>query len=290
MTNRVFINILDRRVQDFVNSFDYDAKSIFFNANNKLIHSGEYGLLKEKAVIDLLRLIVPESLDISSGFILTSDGQVSTQCDIVIYDKSRNPVIREGAANFFLVESVYAIGEVKSKQNVTQYKSTLEKLAAQKKLGKSTFPKQEFNPKTKAADNIITFLVCQKLDFDYLKPEVYKQAYTDNGVAPSDWHNIVLSIEDGELLYKVKPSVHLNEREQKNVSDLFDANTEWPWHYPVHNGHQLQYAHREIPNSDNLWHIKDFLHLLSILISEKNLTYSSTLEYFSDRLIKSKGT
>ncbi|WP_170328726.1 DUF6602 domain-containing protein [Ruegeria arenilitoris] len=288
MTNKVFINILNRRIGDFINAFDYDAKSIFSNETNKLFHAGEYGLLKEKAVISLLRLIVPENLSISSGFLLTSNGEISTQCDIIIYDKSRNPVIRDGAANFFLLESVYAVGEVKSKLNATRYRDALEKLARQKALGKSALSTDGFDPANNAKDNIITFLVCQKLDCDYLRPELYQEAYSNRGVDDTDWHNLVISIEDGELLYKMKPSEHLTADQKRNIGDIFTDHTEWAWAYPVLNGHKIQYARRKIPEHDNFWHIKDFLFLLGRLLAEKNMPNSSTLEYFSDQIIDGK--
>ena len=38
---------------------------------------------------DLLRKIIPRKLEIGDGFIITSQGGISTQCDLIIYDKPK---------------------------------------------------------------------------------------------------------------------------------------------------------------------------------------------------------
>ena len=59
---------------------------------------------------------------------------VSTQCDIVMYDKDTIPLIDNGIAHFYPVEIVKGIGEVKSTLNKVEFTKALVKLARNKLL------------------------------------------------------------------------------------------------------------------------------------------------------------
>lgn len=118
-------------------------------------------------------------MEIGSGFIITSTGKVSTQCDLIIYDKNNSPLIENNnKQRFFPIECVVGIGEVKSDLNKKQFKDALLKLKNNKQL-RNEIPEQScyifkhlkdnnnFNAKNNVFDEIITFLICNKFDFDY---------------------------------------------------------------------------------------------------------------------------
>jgi len=287
MPNKVFVTILERKIRDFLNTYMFDSKSIFYN-ESKLIHPGEYGLLREKATIELLKTIIPEKYSISSGFVLSSNGDISTQCDIVIYDKSRNPILNDGVSNFFICESVIAIGEVKSVLNRSQYKKTLLKLSEQKKFGHKVQNKEGFNPKIKELDHIVTFLICQKFDFDYENDHIHNDIYNENNVNHFDRHNLILSVEDGNWIYQFKPYRDFKESPKNKLNSMYQVDTIWPHFYPIIDGVEIKDGLRDVREFDELFHIKDFLHALSSNVKRKNMTYCSMLDYYTDHVIHFK--
>jgi hypothetical protein len=126
MGNKIFETILNRKIENFVSTFVEDSRSIFFNENLQLFHPGEYGKYRENSIKDLLQVLT--KYRVSDGFIITSKNNQSTQCDIVIYDNSDFPVLENNFTQFFSIESVIAIGEVKSTLNKRDFSLTLKKL------------------------------------------------------------------------------------------------------------------------------------------------------------------
>ena len=151
---------------------------------------------------------MPQQYDIGTGFIITNQNDVSTQCDIVVYDKSKMPgIITESHQRFYPVETVVAVCEVKSDINsVSELNKYLTKLAIVKSLReKITKPKpyrsqnnRPFNPKLDPRDQMFTFLICNKLNFN---PMLAKLEFTDP-LPPRFKHNVVVSINDGAFGYK----------------------------------------------------------------------------------------
>jgi hypothetical protein len=79
----------------------------------ELTHSGEKGKESEAILREFLRTSLPEKLGIETGFAITQD-EVSTQLDIMIYDKMQYPVIYSGYAFKILpLLSVFMAIEVK---------------------------------------------------------------------------------------------------------------------------------------------------------------------------------
>ncbi len=165
----------------------------------------------------LVRQFTPERMAVDTGFVVTSGGQVSTQCDIVVYDKTATPMIRnESNQRFFPVESVCAVGEIKSVLQLGAAKKALRKLAATKSLrdtlwkpsyvycGKGEGRSDGFKPETDERDQMITFLICEKFSFDV---EANLRELVDCYVAELPTrpfchrHNLILSISDGLLCY-----------------------------------------------------------------------------------------
>ncbi|MDD5731801.1 MAG: hypothetical protein PHU42_02835 [Patescibacteria group bacterium] len=203
--NKIIKNITVENYNNFKNSF-VNAKEIFWDdKNNKLIHPGEYGIYREDLVKKWLSSYIPEKFGVSSGFIVNSNGYVSTQCDIIIYDKEKTPTIEGvGKQRFFPIETVSCVGEIKSDINtVEDLKTYLKKLAEikeEREKVKNSDPyygckKLDFNPRKNPFHNIFTFLICHKFKFSI---DLNKINYTENHRFK---HNLVLSLQDGILDY-----------------------------------------------------------------------------------------
>ena len=60
-----------------------------------MFHPGEYGKYREEIVRNLFRNILYEDLDISEGFLINNQNQHSTQCDVIVYDSKKTPILKE---------------------------------------------------------------------------------------------------------------------------------------------------------------------------------------------------
>ncbi|MQX53470.1 DUF6602 domain-containing protein [Alcanivorax sediminis] len=215
-TNAIAI-LLDEKINEFKTAFIENSRLLFVDDEGSLVHPGEFGTYREDVVKKFLTNILPERMGMESGFVVTSNGKISTQCDIVIYDKSVTPLIKnENGQRFFPIESVVAIGEIKSKLSTSELKKALRKLAKTKSLRdylyepSYTYCKKEegnasiYQPEKDELDQIITFLICEEFSFsprenlvnimDCYKEELPHRPFCHR-------HNMVLSINDGLLTY-----------------------------------------------------------------------------------------
>lgn len=143
----------------------------------------------------------------------------------MIFDPQYTPLVEDAERRrFFPVETVAAIGEVKSTLSKRDLLDALVKLANAKQLrsmeNKSSVRRAGFLLFEEAGhhyDHMISFLICKSLSFklEDLTADVSKH-YDAEEVPPQYRHNLVLSIEDGILCY----SNHLLSR---NVAWMY------PW-------------------------------------------------------------
>ena len=78
-------------------------------------HGPTIGLVTEEVMRTFLRTHLPKSVSVEQGFILTPAGELSRQCDIIIYDSSRwGPFFRVNDVVIVPAESVVAVVEVKT--------------------------------------------------------------------------------------------------------------------------------------------------------------------------------
>jgi hypothetical protein len=96
----------------YLNQLRVEAK--YFS--NQIEHNGEKGHLNETHFRAILRRFLPKRFGIATGFIVsTNGGQLSPQCDIIIYDAINNaPLYESEAFSVFPIEMVYAVIEVKT--------------------------------------------------------------------------------------------------------------------------------------------------------------------------------
>lgn len=280
MSNRIFETVLKRKIENFALTFIEDSKSIFFD-ESKLIHPGEYGKYRENSLKDLLKLFTKHK--ISDGFIITPDDKVSTQLDVVVYKNDEAPLLENNHINFFSIESVLAIGEVKSTLNKTDFTNALKKLSISKKLhenkrGRCLEKKYNFFEH----DELISFLVCASTSFDPQSID-FEKVYL--GIDKKYRHNFILIIEKGVIGHKFSFSNLDDEGKQKfsNQNGNLDA-TIW-YEYPKYTFQGTEYGCEDVfhplNKEDKYYHIKLFLTQLSQALSVKNL-YETDYLYYTD--------
>lgn len=278
MANKIFETIFDRKIKNFASIFIDDSSSIFFDEENKLIHPGEYGKYRENALKDLLRHITKHK--VSDGFVITPEN-VSSQVDVVVYKNDETPILEKNYIDFFSIESVIAIGEVKSTLNKSDFTVALQKLARNKQLNeekKGKCIKKEY--KGSEHDELISFLVCKTTSFDistFNFDEIYE------GIENKYRHNFILDLEKGLICYQFN-FTNLNEVDK----DLFikeGGNVEAiSWYgYPnfTFNGNSYNtqsVIYNMIPEKQ-YDHIKLFLAQLASAINDKSLYSTEFVHY-----------
>jgi hypothetical protein len=209
--------LLDDKIATFRQGFANTSRQLFFRSDGSPIHNGEFGSYREELARTLVAQFAPERMAVDTGFVVTSSGAVSTQCDLVVYDRTATPMIRNASnQRFFPVESVCGVGEVKSVLTLGAAKEALRKLAATKSLrdvlhepfyvyrNKGSQDDGQYRPETDEKDQIVTFLICEKFSFDIEKnfQELVGCYLEELPHRPfCHRHNMVLSVEDGLLCY-----------------------------------------------------------------------------------------
>tara|TARA_A100001391_G_scaffold55448_1_gene33964 strand:+ start:1639 stop:2484 length:846 start_codon:yes stop_codon:yes gene_type:complete len=115
-------NFLDHYFLSIYNKLEADA--LLFN--RRIPHSGLAGSENESAVADVIRTFLPEKYGIEVGGILIDrHGNVSKQCDIIIYDAFHQPSYFR---KVFPIERVYGVIEVKTSLSSDSAKIAQENL------------------------------------------------------------------------------------------------------------------------------------------------------------------
>lgn len=223
MSSRIFQALLIDRIENLARSFKTSKEVFWDDEKKKLIHPGEYGEYREKAVIELLESFIPQNLKISEGFIISSNGNVSTQCDIVIYDPYSCPKLTDSAhQKFFPVESVIAIGEIKSDiTTLPKLQVALDKLSKIKKMREDILAprpyrnirEEAFMPQEKEFDQIFSFLLCKKLP--PMPPNGFP--YSDE-IEPRHKHNMIIDIESGHACYQ---HTYTENNQEQNIDSYY---------------------------------------------------------------------
>lgn len=180
-------------------------------------HPVAVGSNKEFGVIQKLQDLLPAGVGIGSGFVYDINGNVSKQCDIVIYEKDFclvTTINGNKKDSFYNCESVIAVGEVKSvlakdelldsldkfetinglKRFVTQEdinadRQYLSKMAMVQSLDKVPVERNEF-------DRIFKFIICESMSVDVEK------AIEEKGVVDKDdLFNSIVSLDGTHVMY-----------------------------------------------------------------------------------------
>lgn len=114
------LNVLERWTRDISNVMKQE--SLYARS---ITHSGESGRERELIISNVLDRVLPKSCSIGTGVLVSANGKVSKQMDIVI---SRNdaPVLRHKASNLYFVETVLATIEVKTMLSKKDFSQALD--------------------------------------------------------------------------------------------------------------------------------------------------------------------
>ena len=218
--HNIYNALLEEKIDHFIYSFKEASRELFFDeAKARLIHAGEFGRLREVVSKDFVRSSIPRRLDIGTGFIMNHIGEVSTQVDLVVYDRNETPLIQDSEKQYFYpVETVCAAGEIKSVLSKSDFKKAINKLARIKKIRERITEDENFNPEIirsypqrllparfdpekNDSDRMFTFLICERFDFDLKNITNELNTLYESDIEPRNKHNLILSIDDGLLLY-----------------------------------------------------------------------------------------
>ena len=100
-------------------------------------HNVAKGENKEASVIEKLKSVLPSGVAVGSGFVFDKDGNVSNQCDIILYEKDfaiRCVIDGDERNCYYNVESVIAVGEVKTVISTSEFNDSLKKFDNLSKL------------------------------------------------------------------------------------------------------------------------------------------------------------
>ncbi len=118
-----------------------DLKDIFSSYQGQMInelttnrefisHPGAKGSISEASWREMLNNYLPYRYKVDKAFVLDSNGNLSDEIDIVIYDNQYSPfLLKKDEAKYIPAESVYAVFEVKpllNKENVSYAGSKIE--------------------------------------------------------------------------------------------------------------------------------------------------------------------
>jgi hypothetical protein len=93
----------------------------------KLEHNGMAGNVREILVQELLLPLLPEGIHIGSGKVTDSSGNLSSQSDIIIYDRRTvPPILYDEKLGVFPIESVYYVIEIKTNLTKDEFKKSIQ--------------------------------------------------------------------------------------------------------------------------------------------------------------------
>ncbi len=118
-----------------------------------------------------------------------------------------------------------------------------------------------FNPQTSHYDQLFTFLICERFDFDTSIFMQDKIGYQEHGVPHYHRHNLILSLDDGIVLY-------------------YDENGK-SMMYPIHKGKELK-TRIVTPGEDPDIHIKYFAVYIFLGTSSTTILYPDMADYLSE--------
>ncbi len=102
-------------------------------------HRGLRGSAREDAVKDFLANYLPTNLEIAAGEIFDTKGSKSRECDVIVLDRFKVPLMFAGNKRLAPVEGIYAVMEVKSKLDSSALQDCLSKCSSIKSLVKTAY-------------------------------------------------------------------------------------------------------------------------------------------------------
>lgn len=215
MSNKQYTNALERKIEIFKEDFLRFSRDQYTKDGN-LMHPGEFGTFRENISKQLIESVIPKSRDIDThGFTINSKNEISKEQDLVFFSKNDTAVLTLENTKFFPVETVVAVGQIKSViRSKKDLKEALDQLKNVKSMrenmghnsviwrGQDLMGGRNSYSVSNPYDQVFTFLICEKIDFKLSELEL-DELY-DKETPSHLKHNIILDICSGAYAYKVK--------------------------------------------------------------------------------------
>jgi hypothetical protein len=118
----------------------------FAEITKQIKHRGKKGRTRETIVEKFLYHFLPKKYSVGTGEIVSSNGQVTKQQDVVIYGEFNSPMFYNNKEIIvFPAECIYATIEVKSNLNESELIKSIENIISVKTLKRDAYLKLELN-------------------------------------------------------------------------------------------------------------------------------------------------
>jgi len=189
-----------------------------FDTNRKFIpHAPKKGESFENLWIEWLKTYLPNRYDVDSAFIIDSEGTLSHQMDLVIYDQQYTPFIfNQDEIKYIPAESVYAVFDVKpelSKETIEYTGKKIKSVRDLKRTSAKIYHAGGFYP-PKPLTKIIGGILAIKSSW---KPALGKSLENHlNSLPEAEKINIGCAVDDGSFVVEISDN---NDVELKKSSD-----------------------------------------------------------------------
>lgn len=118
----------------------YKSEQLYAALGIPNCHPVTKGDLTENQWIQFLKGFLPNRYEVSKGFVFDSEGEISEQIDVIIFDPFHSPLIYDApnGEKYVTAESVYAVFEVKQKADKHNLDYTQKKIESVKRLHRSS--------------------------------------------------------------------------------------------------------------------------------------------------------
>lgn len=193
-------------LKDLIKEAGKQLRQDFDEIQKNIPHAGESGAEAEIILKQFLKERLPRRFDIETGLIVGTDGTVSKQTDLIIFDALNSPVYRKGPRVHILPrDNVAAVIEVKSKLNKEQLKDAANKISSVKQI-KPT-PVTNVDQPVTFSDMIITNILGCVFAFDsYTTLDTLAENLKEiNSMHESQyWIDLVAVLDKGVIEYAVQ--------------------------------------------------------------------------------------
>lgn len=128
-------------VRDLFSGLQNELVAKLTHSRTAIAHPGAKGEAAELDWKAMLESYLPARYRVDKAFVLDSDGSISDQIDLVLYDRQYSPLLfTHAGARYIPAESVYATFEVKQELNKKNLKYAQDKAASVRKLTRTSAP------------------------------------------------------------------------------------------------------------------------------------------------------
>lgn len=163
-----------------------DKMLIDFNdISSQVTHRGSKGKIREREIVkEYLEKYLPGNIGIANGECISTDGRVSPECDVILYEKNTTPyLIHKDGYQVFPIECVYGVIEIKSKLDRSQLKDSVDKIIEIKSMPKTAYEAQKgpiIQSTTLYGKELDYFpTICMIFSFDSIELETLKQHFVE---------------------------------------------------------------------------------------------------------------